>query len=141
MVQQVFESAVASDVFEHFHLGSCSTFLVVFRENVVRHQAAIIEFDSVFVRPLLPRLQTVVEVMRQRAHRDVGDGRDIELVHVADVTASLEKQSHRFAATRPGCVMQWRVAFICKVREIYNENLHIRIFRKNESLEISLKHF
>lgn len=52
--------------------------------------------------------------MRQRAHRDVGDGRYIEVVHVADVTASLEEQSYCFATTRSGCVMQWRVAFICK---------------------------
>lgn len=56
VLQQVFESAVASDVFEHFHFVSCPTTLVVFRENVVRHQTAIIEFDGVFVRPLLPRL-------------------------------------------------------------------------------------
>lgn len=53
VLQQVFESAVASDVFEHFHLISCPTTFVVFHENVVRHQTAIIEFDGVFVCPLL----------------------------------------------------------------------------------------
>lgn len=128
VTQQVFESAVASDVLEHFQLGNCLTIVIVFPENVMRHQAAIIEFDGVLVRALLPCLQTVVEVTRQRAHRDVGEGRHVELVHVTDVTASLEKQSHCFAATRPGRVMQWCVAFICKVREIsnYNKNLHIR---------------
>lgn len=117
MQEQTLEAVIAGDVPEHVHLANRPAFVaVVFRENVVRHQAAVVELDRALIRPLLPRLQTVVKVVRQRALRDVRDGRYVELVHVADVAAVIKEQRHRFATTRPGRVVQRRVAFVCKSR-------------------------
>lgn len=114
VLEQTLETAVASDILEHIHLAHRLASVVVFRKNVVRHQATIVELDRVLVRPFLPRLQTIVEVVRQSARRDIRDRRYVKLVHVADVATSIEKQSHRLATTCPGGVMKRRVAFACE---------------------------
>lgn len=102
--EQRFETVVAGDVLEHFHFA-IGPMRPVRGLVYVRHQAAVVELDRVLVRSVFVRLQAVVQISRQRVHRDVRDGWYVEFVHMPDVTAALQEQSHRFVATCPGRIM------------------------------------
>jgi len=89
MLEQVFRTIIANDVFKQVHFSCSASFLIIIL-RIMRHQTMIIELKPALV-PIFLHIDAMVEMTRQNVGRNIGNRRYIVFIHMANITASFEK--------------------------------------------------